>query len=759
MNIQSINSTYTSPKHDNYSGTRTSFKRKWPEHISWGANYSPISKTTNFKLFAFPDAKAVFVEIVDNISKNIGKLKERVAMYTGIPLVALTLTDTQQKDKNSNMFYMQHSGNGVFEAKGLNVPPGTEYRYVVVTNDNKINTVKDPYSKHQEEIHGWSRVYTPDNYEWENTAWLEGRDPRRITRKPGEPLRGLESLVIEEVNIPTLSKEGDFESAKAHIDKIAERGIANAVEIMPVENTFSLQWGYDGVDKFAVNEKLGGAVGLKRLVDYIHGKGLNVIMDMVPNHIGPDGDYLALTGPYESGNNDFGSSINYESENNRYVRDYMTNAALWWVNEFKVDGLRLDMTKFCESDFLLKQIVTEVNEHNPEVFLIAEDGRDAKVNLTRYSDIEISHEDELYYIDRDVDEIAREIRHNSPHAVGFDSEWDFVLMNALKPAVIESSPNMLNQLNKGIWDSAFRVKFAMSHDEIGNMDGTRLIPKVIASNLALKTRIDIYDPAKNGQAVARISQQIAELVTSDEFVDMTDEQIFDLEKSWGIRENALIPKQDLINAMNTGIAKQKLAQGTVLTIPGPKMYFQGDDVADLSYFKFFREFSDDKEKRSTPEGVQKEIDFYNKGYDILESVTRPECIVGTVKKSGMYRDLTQQMLKFNQDLLSLVKATPALLSGQLVGTFNDFVHNVHIHHLKQGDSEILVIKNFGQGFHDKTYGYSGFPTEGVWQEVFNSDAPEYGGADFSNPDRNDITSSNQNLSLSANSFIILKRIK
>ena len=88
-------------------------------------------------------------------------------------------------------------------------------------------------------------------------------------------MRGLDKLIIDEINIPTVSKEGTFAGAKARIDKIAERGVATAIEIMPVENTYSMQWGYDGVDKFAVNEKLGGAAGLKELIDYAHGKGLN----------------------------------------------------------------------------------------------------------------------------------------------------------------------------------------------------------------------------------------------------------------------------------------------------------------------------------------------------------------------------------------------------------------------------------------------------------------------------------------------------
>ncbi|MBQ7287217.1 MAG: hypothetical protein IJW73_05590, partial [Candidatus Gastranaerophilales bacterium] len=89
---------------------------------------------------------------------------------------------------------------------------------------------------------------------------------------------------------------------------------------MPVENTYSYNWGYDGVDKFAVSNFLGGPDRLKEFIDEAHNVGLNVIMDMVPNHIGPDGAQLAKTGPYTNGSTPWGDAFNYEGQNSRYVR-------------------------------------------------------------------------------------------------------------------------------------------------------------------------------------------------------------------------------------------------------------------------------------------------------------------------------------------------------------------------------------------------------------------------------------------------------
>ena len=119
----------------------------------------------------------------------------------------------------------------------------------------------------------------------------------------------------------------------------------------------------------------GGPDKLKELIDYTHGLELNVVMDYVPNHLGPDGAQLKRTGPYIKGNNAFGESFNFEGENSKYVRDYIVNAAMNWIDNYKVDGLRLDMTKFMESDFTMKEIAAEINHHFPSVFLIAEDSR------------------------------------------------------------------------------------------------------------------------------------------------------------------------------------------------------------------------------------------------------------------------------------------------------------------------------------------------------------------------------------------------
>ena len=734
------------------------FKRNWAEHASWGANYVKKTGKTNFKLFSFPDAKAVFVEVADKAAGKLGNIKERIVGVLGLTSAAAAAGISKEltpADENSKIYPMENKGDGVYVADNIDAKPNDKYRYIVVTKDNDVNMVKDPYSKKQENIHGWSSVYDTDNYEWKNTDWFEGKDPRRIVRKPNEPLRGLERLVIDEVNIPTLTKQGTFEAAKSRIDTIAKKGTATAIELMPVENAYSKQWGYDGVDKFAVNENLGSAEQLKELIDYAHGKGLNVIIDMVPNHMGPDGDYLSQTGPYIKGSGDFGNLLNYEGDNNKNVRDWMTNAALWWAKEFKVDGIRFDLTNKVGSDYLLRQIAVEVNEHAPEVFLIAEDHEHKRHSITSYYEPPyITHDEQLEFVDHNVESNRKGLK-TSPWSIGFDSEWDSQYKEALEKSVLEPNTFALNDLDNYLKTSHYRVKYGYSHDEIGNEDGTRFIPKYIARHFNLFINVDGDSDASKGQKAAHAAQNLAELIVSKDFEDMTNDELAKTEKSFGI--NRFISKRELIDVMETAAAKQKLMLGTVMTTPGPKMYFQGDDEADLSYFKFFRELSDDRSKRNAnPEEKQKIIN--QKGYDTLESIARHESVIGTTEFGGVFKNLQDETTRFSADLQKLLNESEVLAKGEIVATYKDNVHLVHTHHLKLGNDELLVIKNYGYGFHSNNYGYYGFPHNGNWTEIFNSDAKEYGGSGYSNAGRNDINYKNQNLSLAPNSFIILKKV-
>ena len=760
MKVQQISYQNNSILNRKQQGQNVQFGRQWAEHISWGANYIKNTGKTNFKLFSFPDAKAVLLELTKNAKikatnwwEHFINIKNPETLATASSAAAIAAISTI--DDKSRLIPMEHKGDGIYELNNVDAKPGDGYRYVVIQKDGSVNTVKDPYSKQQDNIHGWSGVYDSTAYKWENTNWLEGKDPRRIIRKPEEPLRGLEKLIIEEVNIPTMSKEGTIEKAKTRIAEIAKKNVATAIEIMPIENTYSMQWGYDGVDKFAINDKIGGPDKFKELVDFAHGLGLNVIIDMVPNHIGPDGNYLSQTGPYKKCASKYGDMLNYEGENNKYVRDWMVNAALSWANEFKVDGIRFDLTSDAGSDWLLRQTIIELNEHNPQVFTIAEDHMKKRHKLTNYySNPNISHTDTLNLLDSQVDMIRNGFP-TEPWSIGFDSEWDSQYKDAVVDMLITPDANSLDQIDKFLPYSHYRIHYAYSHDEIGNFDGTKFIPKFLVGALGLYDKVSCPNGENRGQEAAKASQKIAELAVSKEFPNMDNGQLYEAEKAMGL--NSFIDKHTIEDSFNTAVAKQKLFLGTIFTTPGPKMYFQGDDEADLSLFKFFRELHGDKRKGTR--GVKTiEEAIKEKGYDPLEEFARPDSIVGRIKPNGIFKDLKKQMVDFSSDLKSLIDKYPVLTKGKVERTYKDNHHNVHVHELTLDGEDMLIIKNYGNGFHWDSYEYYDFPQNSTWKEIFSSDDKKYGGMNYCNKERNDITNLNQHLSLAPNSFIILKKI-
>jgi maltooligosyltrehalose trehalohydrolase len=151
-------------------------------------------------------------------------------------------------------------------------------------------------------------------------------------------------MVLYELHVGTFTPEGTFDSAIVELPRLRELGV-NAVEVMPVAHFPGWRnWGYDGVFPFAVQHSYGGAAGLKRLVDAAHAHGIAVVLDVVYNHLGPEGNYFRHYGPYftEQYCNPWGEAINFDGPGCDGVRDFFLANALMWQEEFHLDGLRLD---------------------------------------------------------------------------------------------------------------------------------------------------------------------------------------------------------------------------------------------------------------------------------------------------------------------------------------------------------------------------------------------------------------------------------
>lgn len=249
--------------------------------------------------------------------------------------------------------------------------PGTRYRYRI----DGEGPWPDPASRSQPEgVHGPSEVVDPGAFRWTAGGW-QGLDP--------------DDLVIYELHVGTFTAEGTFDAAAARLGELVRLGVT-AVEIMPIaEFAGARNWGYDGVALFAPESSYGGPAGFQRLVDAAHRHGLGLILDVVYNHLGPEGNYLpAITGGRfftSRHRTPWGDAIDYDGPGSGPVRDFVLQNALMWALQYRVDGLRLDATHAILDDsptHLLREVAGRLHALEPRRIVIAEDER-AEPRLVR----------------------------------------------------------------------------------------------------------------------------------------------------------------------------------------------------------------------------------------------------------------------------------------------------------------------------------------------------------------------------------------
>jgi malto-oligosyltrehalose trehalohydrolase len=213
--------------------------------------------------------------------------------------------------------------------------PGSRYRFVLPDGCR----VPDPASRHQPaDVHGPSEVIEPAAYAWQDGAWR------------GRPWH---EAVLYELHIGTFTTAGTFRAAIERLDHLAALGVT-ALQIMPVGDFPGRRdWGYDGVLPFAPDAGYGRPEDFKALVDAAHARGLMALLDVVYNHFGPDGNYLHVLAPSfftTRHMTPWGPAINYDGRDSGPVREFFIQNALYWLNEYHLDGLRLDAVHAIHDD-------------------------------------------------------------------------------------------------------------------------------------------------------------------------------------------------------------------------------------------------------------------------------------------------------------------------------------------------------------------------------------------------------------------------
>jgi maltooligosyltrehalose trehalohydrolase len=246
-------------------------------------------------------------------------------------------------------------------------------RYALVLPDGA--TRPDPASRQQPEgVHGPSQLFDPGRHAWRDAGWT------------GLPM---EAVVFYELHVGTFTAQGTLDAAAERLPDLVELGVT-CVEVMPVQPfPGDRNWGYDGVSPYAVHEAYGGPAALQRFVDRAHGLGLAVCLDVVYNHLGPEGNYLSAFGPYFTDRHRslWGDGLDFDGPIAGPVRSFFVGAAVQWVRDFRIDVLRLDATHAILDDgprHLVAELCEAVarvgREQGREVLVVAEnDENDRKV--------------------------------------------------------------------------------------------------------------------------------------------------------------------------------------------------------------------------------------------------------------------------------------------------------------------------------------------------------------------------------------------
>jgi maltooligosyltrehalose trehalohydrolase len=216
---------------------------------------------------------------------------------------------------------------GVWQIDVVDAAPGDRYAYSIDGRD----PLPDPASRFQPDgVHGWSEIVDPGAFAWTDAGW-HGLDPRRA--------------VVYELHVGTFTPEGTFASAAAKLPLIRDLGVT-AVELMPLADFPGRRnWGYDGVALFAPSRAYGRPGDLRAFVDAAHGLGLAVLVDVVFNHLGPEGAYLPAFAPAfltAAHQTPWGDAVNLDEDGSAGVRAFLIDNALHWIREYHADGLRLD---------------------------------------------------------------------------------------------------------------------------------------------------------------------------------------------------------------------------------------------------------------------------------------------------------------------------------------------------------------------------------------------------------------------------------
>jgi maltooligosyltrehalose trehalohydrolase len=377
--------------------------------------------------------------------------------------------------------------DGVHELVVPGIQAGACYRYRL----DGDGPFPDPASRFQPDgPHGPSEVIDPECFAWSDDDWTG------LT---------MDGLVLYELHVGTFTPVGTYEGVIGQLQALKELGIT-AIELMPVATAPGRwNWGYDGVNLFAPSPNYGRPDDLRRLVNAAHAIGLGVVLDVVYNHLGPDGNYLGLySNDYTTDRHStpWGEAINFDGMNARHVRDYVLANACMWIREYHIDGLRLDATDWIVDDsdiHILQELTSAVRAEAGQrsVVVIAEDHRNDVRIVTPVEQggfgLDAVWADDFHHALRVSLTGAQENYYaayvGAPTEIARAIEEGFVYQGELKP---DGEPRGTSVTNEPSTSFVFAIQ---NHDQVGNRPfGERLSHQIDRGRYATSAALLLFAP-------------------------------------------------------------------------------------------------------------------------------------------------------------------------------------------------------------------------------------------------------------------------
>ena len=501
--------------------------------------------------------------------------------------------------------------------------PGDTYSFLFEDGRER----PDPVSRSQPYgVHAPSQVVDPEAFVWSDQDWKGVR---------------LCDYIFYELHIGTFTGEGTFASAISKLAHLRDLGIT-AVELMPVgEFPGARNWGYDQVDLFAPHSAYGGAEGLKTFVDACHYEGLAVVLDVVYNHVGPEGNYLAEFGPYytDQYRTPWGRAINFDGAGSDGVRRFVIDNALYWLTEYHIDGLRVDAIHGI-FDFSAHHILAELRDrfHREAAQL----GREASI---------IAESD------------LNDVRVLNPHTTGgyaFDAQWLDEFHHAVRTYVTGANRaylagfGELRHIKKAITEgfvhdggySAFRRRhFGTSSRDL---PGQRFVAFI-----------------QNHDQIANTSQ--------------------------GARLSHLIPME-----------QYKIAVALLLCSPCLPLLFMGEEFAEANPFLYFTSHGDPGLARLVSEGRWKEFEEFTIAGDFVDPQSPEAFERSKISWNLLHEPRHRAVLDFYRQLIELRKHWPCLHNGRKDLTrveFDDGARWLRMERADPSGSRAVLFCNFSDTYH------------------------------------------------------------